>query len=74
MNNRMEYKLTDQLNTASVENSIQGFVNNNKTNNNKIMTIYYVESRIIIVFKEMSTYLASTLREQRLLSMGGFVN
>ena len=37
------------------------------------MTIYYVEFRIRIVFKEMNTYLASILREQRLLNTGGFV-
>ena len=77
MNNGMEYELTNQLNITSVENSIQEFVNNknnNNTNDNKIMTMYYVESRIIIVFKEMNIYSASILREQRLLNMGGFIN
>ena len=77
LNNRMEYELTNQLNITSVENSIQEFINNknnDNTNNNKIMTIYYVEFKIIIVFKEMNTYLASILREQRLHNTGGFIN
>ena len=38
------------------------------------MTIYYVIFKIIIVFKEINTYLVSIFEEQRLLNMGGFVN
>ena len=37
------------------------------------MTIYYEIFKIKIVFKEINTYLASILKEQRLLNMGGFV-
>ena len=38
------------------------------------MTIYYVIFEIIIVFKRMNTHLASIIKEQRLLNMGGTVN
>ena len=38
------------------------------------MTIYYIIFKIIIVFREIDTYLASIFKEWRLLNVGGFVN
>ena len=72
---KKKYKLINQLNITSIENLILEKNHKKKfKNNNKIMTIYYVIFKIIIVFKRMNTYSASILKERRLLNTGGFVN
>ena len=61
MNSKKGYQFANQLNITSIENLIRE--NSQKRKFNKIMTIYYIISKIIIVFKEMNTYLASIFRK-----------